>query len=379
MLLDEILRREREKRETARLQREIRWIEASAGTEVTWQGRKLVNFSSNDYLGLAQHPKLKAAAISATEEFGAGAGAARLICGTLPTHRQLEQTIAKFKRTAAALSFGSGYAAAVGTICTLVGKEDVVIVDKLAHASLIDGARLSGAKLRAFHHNDVEDLRRILQWARELRAVQRETRILVVTESVFSMDGDCAPLREIVEVKDEFGAWLMLDEAHALGVLGRGLAEQLGIANRIEAQMGTLGKAVGSAGGFIAGSKVLIDHLVNSARSFIFSTAPGPAAVAAARAGLELIASEEGEQLRQRLMENVKRVSNTNVTAIVPIVLGDEQRALAAAEELKDAGFLVPAIRFPTVARGKARLRVTLSAAHTPEQIERLVAALPTL
>jgi 8-amino-7-oxononanoate synthase len=388
--MDRFLGRERALREEQRLQRTLRWLEDSASAEVVWEGCRLINFSSNDYLGLAQDSRLKRAAIEATERWGAGAGAARLICGTLPAHRELEEAIAKFKGTAAALSFGSGYAAAVGTICALVGSDDVVVIDKLVHASLVDGARLSGAKLRVFRHNDVEDLRRILEWAREEK--KDVARILVVTESVFSMDGDCAPLREIVELKERFGAWLMVDEAHALGVLGpgrRGLAEELGVANRIEVQMGTLGKAVGSAGGFIAGSEALIDHLVNSARSFIFSTAPGPAAVAAARAGIEVIASEQGEVLRRKLSENVEALvskvkqnlltsiptENRLRTAIVPILLGGEEPALAAAEKLKAAGFLVPAIRYPTVARGKARLRVTLSAAHSMNQVEKLIKA----
>ena len=344
-----------------------------------WEGRRLTNFSSNDYLGLAQHPKLKAAALEATERWGTGAGAARLVCGTLPVHRELEKTIAKLKGTQAALSFSSGYAAAIGAICALVSKDDIVIIDKLVHASLVDGARLSGAKLRVFRHNDVEDLNRILQWARKV--IDPTKRILIVTESVFSMDGDCAPLREIVELKEQFGAWLMVDEAHGLGVLGpgrRGLAEELDIASQIEIQMGTLGKAVGSVGGFIAGSQILIDHLINSARSFIFSTAPGPAAVASARAGIELIASKEGETLRANLLKNIRALApNHNpATAIIPIILGSEERALTAADKLKSEGFMVPAIRYPTVPRGKARLRITLSAAHTPQQIAKLSAAL---
>lgn len=372
---------ERTRREEQRLQRALRWLEDASGTEVVWEGRRLVNFSSNDYLGLSKHPRLKAAAIEATDRWGTGAGAARLICGTLPFHRELEEAIAKFKGTAAALSFGSGYAAAVGTICALAGSDDVVVIDKLVHASLVDGARLSGAKLRVFKHNDVEDLEKILKAERAKSGAR--CRILIVTESVFSMDGDCAPLREIVAVKERFGAWLMVDEAHALGVLGegrRGLAEDLGVACRIEVQMGTLGKAVGSTGGFIAGSEALINQLVNSARSFIFSTAPGPAAVAAARAGIEVIASEEGSRLRSRLVNNLNSVGRSAAkSAIIPMILGEEERALAAAEKLKEAGFLIPAIRYPTVARGKARLRVTLSAAHTQEQIDRLLTALGAL
>jgi 8-amino-7-oxononanoate synthase len=380
--LNQALTKERTRREEQQLQRALRWLDDSQGTEVVWEGRNLVNFSSNDYLGLAQHPKLKAAAIEATERWGSGAGAARLICGTLPIHRELEQTIGTFKGVAAALSFGSGYAAAVGTICALVGSDDIIILDKLVHASLVDGARLSGAKLRVFRHNDVEDLEKILKWTRQKNG--ERVRVLIVTESVFSMDGDRAPLREIVALKERFGAWLMLDEAHALGVLGparRGLAEELSVADRIEVQMGTLGKAVGSCGGFIAGSTTLVDHLINSARSFIFSTAPGPASVAAAKAGIDLISSNEGERLRTRLIENVRAFTKADApaSAIVPVILCEEDRALAAANRLKDAGFLVPAIRYPTVARGKARLRVTLSGAHTPQQIDSLLAALKTL
>jgi 8-amino-7-oxononanoate synthase len=381
---DSALRDHRTRRELASLQRKLRWLQESNGTEVVLDGRGLVNFSSNDYLGLAQHPKLKAAAAEATERWGTGAGAARLVCGTLPVHRELDETIAKFKGTAGALTFGSGYAAAVGTICALVGSGDVVVIDQLVHASLVDGARLSGAKMRVFGHNDVEDLAKILEWARGTAA--KGGNVLVVTESVFSMDGDFAPLRDIVDLKEKFGAWLMVDEAHALGVLGpgrRGLAEEVGVPNRIEVQMGTLGKAVGSAGGFIAGSEGLIDHLINSARSFIFSTAPGPASVAAARAGIELIAGHEGENLRAKLRKNIAAFTDQQTgnlsTAIVPIVLGSEERALAAAKKLNEAGFLVPAIRYPTVARGKARLRVTLSAAHTAEQIAQLKSALAAL
>jgi 7-keto-8-aminopelargonate synthetase-like enzyme len=197
------------------------------------------------------------------------------------------------------------------------------------------------------------------------------------------MDGDCAPLREIVDLKNRFGAWLMVDEAHALGVLGptrRGLAEELGLGSNIEIQMGTLGKAAGAAGGFIAGSSVLIDHLINSARSFIFSTAPTPASAAAARAGLEIIASDEGESLRKQLLANIRALRPGEGTVpIIPIILGSEERALATSEKLLHSGFLVPAIRYPTVARGKARLRVTLSAAHSAEQVQALAAALQQL
>ena len=380
MDLDSVLAREADARAVKCLQRSLRTLESADGIEILRGGRTLLNFASNDYLSLSQHPKVKAAAARAVGQFGAGAGASRLICGSLSPHRELEDCIARFKGTEAALSFATGYAAAVGTICSLLGSGDVVAVDKLVHASLVDGARLSGGTLRVFAHNEVADLRSILEWAAKARAEKPATRILIITESVFSMDGDCAPLREIVHLKNEFGAWLLVDEAHALGILGpgrRGLAEELGVASQIEIQMGTLGKATGAAGGFIAGSNVLIDHLINSARSFIFSTAPVPAAVAAARAGLEIIASVEGEALRNRLVANLRRLNrNQSTVPIVPIILSDEERAVQASERLAERGFFVPAIRYPTVARGKARLRVSVSAAHTDAQIDSLNAAL---
>jgi 8-amino-7-oxononanoate synthase len=382
------LREDRALREAQCLQRDLRWLDDSRGAEVIWEGRSLINFSSNDYLGLSHHPALKSAACAATDKYGAGAGASRLVCGTLPPHRELEEALAKFKGTEAALTFSTGYAAAVGTICALVGAGDVVVIDKLAHASLVDGARLSGATPRVFKHNDLASLEAKLQWA---RAEAKARRVLVVTESVFSMDGDVAPIRDLAELKERYGAWLMVDEAHAFGVVGAngcGLVASEG-QGRVEAQMGTLGKAAGAAGGFIAGSAALIDHLINSARSFVFSTAPTPGSAAAARAGLEIIASGEGDLLRKRLQDNLARlrlklslpapIDPSASTAIVPIILGAEARALEVSEHLKNAGFLVPAIRYPTVARGAARLRVTMSAAHSREQIDALAAELALL
>jgi 8-amino-7-oxononanoate synthase len=381
MEMDAVLRRESDRRTANSLQRNLKNFDPQHGVEALRDGASLVNFASNDYLGLSQHPKLKAAVHAATDRYGSGAGASRLICGSLPVHRELEETIAAFKRTERALSFSTGYAAAIGTIASLVGKNDVIVIDKLVHASLVDGARLSGAKLRIFRHNDLENLQSILQWTRQWRTSHPGARILVVTESVFSMDGDCAPLREIVDLKKKHDAWLMVDEAHALGILGpgrRGLADELALGSDIEVQMGTLGKAAGAAGGFIAGSAPLIDHLINSARSFIFSTAPTPATAAAARAGLEIIASDEGERLRAQLLANIRTFTSarTNIP-ILPLMIGDEARAVAASEKLLAAGFLVPAIRYPTVARCKARLRITLSAAHIPDQISALKKQLP--
>ena len=280
-------------------------------------------------------------------------------------------------------------------------------MDKLVHACIVDAAKLSGAKLRVFDHNDLEDLEKILKWAEKniqhsTFNIQHRRRILIVTESIFSMDGDAALLREIVALKEKYGAWLMVDEAHATGLYGpnrRGLAEALGVSDRIEIQMGTLGKALGASGGYICGSRALIDFLVNRARSFIFSTAPVPAATAAAKAGIQLIQSSEGATRLAQLWRHVQLVgddvrslklspagsqrlltsSPTNTTtasAIIPIIIGDEVKAVAAAAKFREQNIFIPAIRYPTVARGLARLRVTLTAAHTKADVEELLTAL---
>ncbi len=373
------------------LHRELRRVDSPQSPYIEIAGRPLLNFSSNDYLGLANHPALKETAIKATEKFGAGGGASRLICGSLAPHHELEEALAAFKGTEAAISFSSGYAAALGAITAVVGKNDVVILDKLVHASIVDAARLSGAKLRVFAHNDLIDLEKKLRWAQSFTTVSSKApkRILIVTESVFSMDGDLAPLRNIADLKDQYGAWLMVDEAHATGLFGanrRGLAEEFGVAERVEIQMGTLGKACGAAGGYICGSRALIDFLVNRARSFIFSTAPIPAAAAAARAGIEVIRSAEGEVLRQRLWLVVDRLKNILTetgwalppvrSAILPLLVGREEKATTLAAALRQRGVFVPAIRYPTVARGKARLRLTVTAAHTAADVTVLSDAL---
>jgi 8-amino-7-oxononanoate synthase len=375
------------------LHRELRRVDTPQGTRIRIDGRTLLNFSSNDYLGLANDPILKEATIQAVEKFGAGSGASRLICGSLAPHHELEEALANFKGAEAALSFSTGYATAIGTICALLGKNDVIVLDKLVHACIVDAARLSGAKIRVFAHNDLNDLEKILRWRSTFRlpgsTLKRELqppRTLIVTDSVFSMDGDAAPLREIVALKEKHGAWLMVDEAHATGLYGknrRGLVEESGASGQIEIQMGTLGKAVGASGGYICGSRPLIDFLVNRARSFIFSTAPVPAAAAAATAGVRLIQSPAGETRRTLLWVRVEKLQSEIgnrkseiPSAIIPILIGNETRAVAASAALREQGIFVPAIRYPTVARGKARLRVTLTATHTTEEINLLVATL---
>lgn len=366
------------------LYRELRRIDSAQGTRIQVDGQELLNFSSNDYLGLANDEVLRKAAVAAAERFGVGSGGSRLICGSLSSHHELEEALADFKGTEAVLTFSSGYATALGTITALVGKDDVIVIDKLVHASIVDAARLSNARLRIYRHNDVDNLEKILR-----SSVTPKRRTLIVTESVFSMDGDLAPLREIVELKDKYGAWLMLDEAHATGLFGaqrRGLAEAFELQERIEIHMGTLGKALGTAGGYICGRRALIEVLVNRARSFIFSTAPSPALAAAATAAVRLVQSEEGETRRATLWARVDHLKNRLVgsrirvpviqSAIVPIAIGEEEQALKCAQALKTKGVFVPAIRYPTVARGKARLRVTVTAQHTPEQIEHLTTAI---
>jgi len=367
--------------EAAGLLRRLRVLDSPQEPHVVADGRPLINFSSNDYLGLANHPALREAAIRECEKSGFGAGASRLVCGNFAAHERLEAALAAFKRAESALSFTSGYAAAMGAIPAICSRDDVVILDKLCHACLIDAARLSGAQIRVFPHNDLDRLESHLRWAREKHPARR---VLVVAESIYSMDGDAAPLREIVELKDRFGAWLFLDEAHGVGVLGaggRGLAEHAGVEGRVEIQMGTLGKALGAHGAYIAGSRLLREFLINRSRSFIYTTAPPAPVAAAAACAVELLDADEGRGRIRRLWENIRTLSDALAlpvpqSAIVPVVLGAESVAVAAAADLLAAGFLVPAIRYPTVARGTARLRITLCATQSEADIRGLAASL---
>ena len=373
------------------LDRHLREICSAQGAEIETGGRRLVNFSSNNYLSLANDPRLREAALAAIGEFGVGGGASRLISGTQSPHLRLEGALAKWKGTEAALCFSSGYAAALGTIPALVTKGDVILLDKLCHASLIDGAKLSGAILRVFPHNHLGKLESHLQWSQREHAGKR---ILIVTESVFSMDGDRAPLRELIELKKRFGGLLLLDEAHAVGVIGpngRGLAAAENLNKHVDVQMGTLSKALGTSGGYICSSRNLIDWLINRARSFIYSTAPPPAIVAAALAAVDFLASPEGEERRLLLWKRIRlmqeflprselnKTSSDAYSAIFPWIVGDEQAALDLASALQSEGFLVPAIRYPTVAKGSARLRITVTAAHQDDQIRALCEAIKRL
>ena len=363
----------------AGLRRRLRTLAGPPDAEVTADGRRLLHLASNNYLGLATHPSLRAAAVAAIERWGCGTGASRLITGHTELHASVERRIAAWKGTEAALLFPSGYQANVGTIAALVGRGDHVYSDALNHASIIDGCRLSRATIHAYPHADVRALER------ELAGTSPGGRRLIVTDSVFSMDGDRAPLPPLVAVAEAYHSWLMVDEAHAAGVLGArgaGLAEEDGVADRITVHMGTLGKALGSAGAYVAGSRALVELVLNRARSFIYTTGIVPAAVAAAGAALDVVAAEP--ERRATLLAHAETLRSgvralgldaRGDTQIVPVVVGDNARALAFAAALLERGVLVLAIRPPTVPEGTARLRVAPMATHTPAQIERVLAA----
>ncbi|MBM3823359.1 MAG: 8-amino-7-oxononanoate synthase [Verrucomicrobia bacterium] len=390
--LDPFLQRRLDRLEASQLKRKLRPHDFPIGRQVRVEGEETLCFASNDYLGLAGDPRLGQASARASERYGVGSGASRLICGTLPVHVELERALAEWKEAEDALVFGSGMAAALGTLGALLGMGDVVLVDRLAHASLIDGARLSRAQLRVFSHNDLADLEAKLSWARSWISERgkgpdgEEGNLMVVTESLFSMDGDVAPLREMTDLAERYGAWLMVDEAHAGGVMGKGgsgLVQALGLGGRIPIQMGTLGKALGSSGGFVAGSSRLVEYLINQARTFIFSTAPAPSACAAALEALRIVRSAEGDALREALRDRIRLFERETgkprpgeASPVWPLILGSEARAMSAFQELWGRGVWVPAIRYPAVARGKARLRVSFSAAHRREDVDRLVVLL---
>lgn len=355
-------------------------IESAHGAEVESGGRRMLMLSSNNYLDLAAHPAVKRAAIEAVERYGVGAAASRLVAGSLePVHR-LEQSLARFKGVEAALVFGSGYLANMGAITALTGPGDVVFSDELNHASLIDGCRLSRATVRIFRHRDADHLKALLEKS------PGSGRRLIVTDSVFSMDGDLAPLAEIVELAREFGAAVMIDEAHGVGVIGpggAGLAAELGLENEIDVQVGTLSKALGAQGAYVAGSRTLIDFLINRARCFIYTTGLPPALAAAAEAALQVMINEPARIAR--LHDNASYMRAALIAAgfelapttssILPVMIGSAQNALMMAERLFARGVYVIAIRPPTVPQGSARLRVTPTAGHTRADLDRAIAA----
>jgi 8-amino-7-oxononanoate synthase len=353
----------------AGLRRRMRPVDGPQGAEVVVDGHKALNFSSNNYLGLAGHRLLIEAAERAMRRDGFGAGASRLIVGNLAPHRSLERRIARWKSTEAALLFNSGYHANVGMISGLVGPEDVVFSDELNHASLIDGCRLSRARVVVYRHRDLDDL------ASKLDAPGR--RRLIVTDSIFSMDGDRAPLAEIVALARRFEALVAVDEAHAVGVLGEegvGLCNGLGV----DLQMGTLGKALGASGAYVAGAAPLIELLAHRARSFVFTTALPVPVVAAAEAAIDWLAGEEGRAARTRLQENVDWMHQAGFprSHILPIQIGEARRTMELCEKLLSEGVFAQGIRPPTVPPGTSRLRISLMATHTRSHLEALIGAL---
>ena len=378
---DEELNVELEKLKSRGLYRTLRTVEGPTGRTVRIDGRDFLCFCSNNYLGLAGDARLIEAAREAAERYGCGSGASRLVSGTLEIHRELERRIASFKGKEAAVLFPTGYMANVGAIPALAGEDDLVIVDRLDHASIIDGCRLSRGRMLVYGHGDLEALEKILKKRTGFR------RRFIVTDSVFSMDGDTAPLAGIVDLAEKYGAYVMADEAHATGTIGdggRGLARLLGVEDGVAVSMGTLSKAAGSVGGFIAGSRALIDCLRNRARSFIYTTAPAPPCCGAALKALDIIEEEPG--LRDRLMRNAVLLreglaslgydTGLSNTQIVPIIAGGSERAVSLSLFLHGRGILVPAIRPPTVPAGTSRLRITPMATHTKEDMEELLSAL---
>jgi glycine C-acetyltransferase len=361
---------------------QIRTLSSPQGAWLTVDGKKVLNFCSNNYLGLANHPRLVQAAHEAIDHYGIGPTAVRTIAGTMNLHVELEKRLADFKGVEAAITFQSGFNANLAAIPALVGKEDVIYSDELNHASIIDGCRLSGAKIIRYAHCDPQDLRRVIDESQDTGY----KRALIVTDGVFSMDGDVAPLDEIYKVASEFDHLLMVDDAHGEGVLGRGgrgIVDHFELHGKVDVEVGTLSKAFGVVGGVVAGKKVIVEWLSQRGRPFLFSSAMTVPDVAACLAAIDLL--EESNELVDRLWENTKFFkqeieslgldTGLSTTPITPIMLGEAQLAQEFSRELFDAGVFAMALGFPTVPRGKARIRVMISAAHTREDLEKGLSA----
>jgi 8-amino-7-oxononanoate synthase len=368
--------------ESLGLRRALKSLDSPQGREIVLNGKRVLNFSSNDYLGLANDARIKRAAVEAIERYGFGAGASRLICGNMTVHDKLEAELAYFKNTQSALVFSSGYMANTGIISALMGRNDIVLCDKLNHASIIDGIVLSRAKLQRYRHSDIQDLEHILK-----TSVGKK---LVVTDTVFSMDGDKAPLKEIVDLARRYEAMVMVDEAHAFGILGPhggGRVEELGLQGQVDIQMGTLSKAAGCSGAYVCGTKILREYLINKSRAFIYTTAMPPALAQAALVALQII--RQDDQLRRQLKDNADYLRDAlkamgfdtmnSSTPIIPILVKDPVRARAFSEHLLKQGIFVQAIRPPTVPVNTARLRLTVTAAHTRGDLDKLLNALRTV
>lgn len=358
--------------------RRLRLLDSAQGPTARLDGAEVILFSSNDYLGLCAHPKVTAAAVECVQRYGWGAGAARLLAGSMAPHMELERQMAQFLGKEAALLFNTGYAVNTGVLAAMMGRGDLIFADKLAHASIIDGARQSGAKLVRFAHNDPDSLEKLLA-----KAPARGRR-LVVTEGVFSMDGDIPPLKRIADIARRHGAMLMVDDAHGFGLFGpqgRGTIHMAGIADEVDIHVVTLGKAMGGFGGVVAASRRFIDGLINFCRPFIYSTAIPPAAPAAALAALNIIRGQEGDKLRGKLFKNADMAVSLlreaglavdSKTQIVPVVVGESKEASRLAAKLLEGGVYAPAIRPPTVPRGTARLRLSITSGHTEADIKKL-------
>jgi len=355
----------------------LRVLEGEQKPVCIFDGKEVINLASNNYLGLTTHKALRKAAVDAAKTLGAGAGAVRTIAGTMQLHMQLEEQIAKFKNVEACVVFQSGFTANAGTVSAVLGKEDLIISDELNHASIIDGARLSRATIKVFKHKDTKDCERILQEHADFPGKK-----LIITDGVFSMDGDIAPLQQLSDLAEKYNCIIMVDDAHASGVLGRGgrgTVDHLNCHGRVHIQVGTLSKAVGVMGGYVCGSRDLIDFLYLRARPFLFSTSHTPATAAACMAAFSLLDSPAGEKLVKKLWTNTKLFKRElkkrgfqfkgSETPIVPIHVGDAAKAFEFSKKLFDAGVFAPAVGFPTVAEGKARLRAIVSAGHKKEQL----------
>jgi len=355
----------------------LRVLEGEQKPVCIFDGREVINLASNNYLGLTSHRALRKASVEAVRKLGVGAGAVRTIAGTMKLHMELEEQIAKFKNVEACVVFQSGFTANAGTVSAVLGKEDLIVSDELNHASIIDGARLSKATIKVFKHKDVSDCERILQ-----EHANFPGKKLIITDGVFSMDGDIAPLPQLCDLAEKYGCIMMVDDAHASGVLGRagrGSVDHFQCHGRVHIQVGTLSKAIGSMGGYVCGSHDLIDYLYLRARPFLFSTSHPPATAAACQAAFTLLDSAEGERLVKKLWANTKFFKRelkkrgfefkASETPIIPIHVGDAAKAFEFSRKLFDAGVFAPAVGYPTVAEGKARLRAIVSAAHKREHL----------
>jgi len=368
----------------AGLYRRLRRVEGAQDATLMLDGREVINFSSNNYLGLANHPALADAAKDAIDRYGCGAGASRLITGNMTLHEELEAKLAQFKGTEAALVFNSGFQANTGILSTLVGAGDVIFSDALNHASIIDGCRLSRAEIVVYRHCDLDQLEG------QLKNAPGSGRKMIVTETIFSMDGDQAPLVEMVELADRYGALLMVDEAHATGIFGpngAGIVAKLGLSGRVPVQMGTLGKALGGFGAYVAGGRSLRELLINRCRSLIFTTALPPALPAMALAAIDLVQREP--ERREALLRNCQMMTQgleklglaikPSQSPILPLIVGEATKCMELSERLLQRGVFAQGIRPPTVPPGTSRLRITLMATHTKEQIEKALKAFQEL